>query len=376
MISLLWPLIIAGFALGLDAYVPAGLLPEIAIDLQTSQSMVGLGVALFTAAYAISAPFMSSFFGGLSTRSALLLGLGLFTVGNLVTMFAPSLWMLFIGRLMAGIGAGWYSPLATSCAASMVNIDLRGRALSIILAGLSIGAALGVPAGLWIDKIFGWRWTIGLIILLGLVAITGVAQSPYVFQKGRAFSWKVRFDALCSPFVLLTLSVTFCTGAASLGLYTYLAKVLFSRHMGDFINIFIWLWGTGGMVGALLIGRIIDRYLEPVRATFILIMLLCVSFIMVEYMNFIWAGIGCFVWGVVGWASLAPQQHTLVTYSPEHATVLIAWNASANYLGGATGSVLGSFNLYTHMPIYWIPVGAMVVTVVAIFLHLIKNQYT
>nr|NMN91117.1 hypothetical protein [Brenneria salicis ATCC 15712 = DSM 30166]RBP57045.1 hypothetical protein DES54_1801 [Brenneria salicis ATCC 15712 = DSM 30166] len=46
----LWPLVIGTFALGLDAYVLAGLLPSMAKDLQTTQGSIGLGVALFTAA--------------------------------------------------------------------------------------------------------------------------------------------------------------------------------------------------------------------------------------------------------------------------------------------------------------------------------------
>ena len=91
MLCLLWPLILGGFALGLDAYVLAGLLPGMARDLQTTQAMAGLGVALFTVAYAVSAPALASVSTRYSTRTALLAGLAVFTVGNVVTPFAPPL---------------------------------------------------------------------------------------------------------------------------------------------------------------------------------------------------------------------------------------------------------------------------------------------
>ena len=56
MIGRLWPYFVGTVALGLDAYVIAGMLPEIASDLGSGPGTVGLGVAAFTAAYAISGP--------------------------------------------------------------------------------------------------------------------------------------------------------------------------------------------------------------------------------------------------------------------------------------------------------------------------------
>jgi len=46
-----------------------------------------------------------------------------------------------------------------------------------VLAGLSVGTALGVLVGLLIESRFGWRWTIGLIVMIGIVAAGGVAAS-------------------------------------------------------------------------------------------------------------------------------------------------------------------------------------------------------
>ncbi len=51
MIRQLWPLTLGAFVLGLDAFVLAGLLPGMAHTLGTTQALVGLGVAMFTAAY-------------------------------------------------------------------------------------------------------------------------------------------------------------------------------------------------------------------------------------------------------------------------------------------------------------------------------------
>lgn len=50
MIRKLWPLVIAAVSLGIDAYVLAGALPQIADSLTTTVAMIGLGVTAFTGA--------------------------------------------------------------------------------------------------------------------------------------------------------------------------------------------------------------------------------------------------------------------------------------------------------------------------------------
>ncbi|WP_413725648.1 MFS transporter [Sodalis sp. RH16] len=188
----------------------------------------------------------------LTVRTALLCGLGLFSVGNIATTIAPSLWVLLTARLIAGVGAGVFSPLASSSAANLVDASRRGRALSMVLAGLSMGTALGVPLGLLIADRFGWRWTIGFIVVLGLISAIGVSIHCARFPTPRSIAWHERVMALRTPFTLSTLAVTLWTGIASLGLYTYMAKVTMANGLSLSLNTLIWMWGLGGMTGALL----------------------------------------------------------------------------------------------------------------------------
>ncbi len=372
MIRRLWPLILGAFALGLYAYVLAGLLPGMARDLRTTPALVGLGVALFTAAYAVSAPALAFVAGRTSTRAALLIGVALFTSGNVATMLAPSLNVMLAARLLAGIGAGLYSPLAASSASGMAASHERGTALAAVLAGLSTGTALGVPVGLLLEDHYGWRSTIGLIVALGLVAMVGIAAPRIRLPPAAPLAWQQRLDALRAPFTLKTLAVTFGTGAASLGLYTYLAEVTAARGLGASTHLFIWLWGLGGMAGALLIGRAIDGRLPAYRATPVLLLGLGIALLLFGWGGTFVAGIGCFLWGLTGWASVAPQQHALIAHDLQHATASIAWNSSLNYLGGAIGAAAGSAVLSAHLPASWLAPAAMMVVVIAVAVHFSK----
>ena len=48
-----------------------------------------------------------------------------------------------------------------------------------------------------------------------------------------------------------------------------------------------------------------------------------------------------FVWGMVGWAFMAPQQSRVVSLDPESQNVSLSLNASAIYVGAAIGSAAG-----------------------------------
>ncbi|MFE8147213.1 MFS transporter [Brenneria goodwinii] len=373
MIRLLWPLSIGAFALGLDAYVLAGLLPAMATDLHTTQAAVGLGVAVFTAAYAISAPIFASFSAKYSMRTLLLSGLGFFILGNVITMISPSLWVLLVARLIAGIGAGLYSPQASSCAANTVDTSKKGKALSFILAGLSMGTALGVPVGLWIEQWLSWRWTIGLIMALSIISAIGISRRSASFPPLISISWHDRFVSLKTPFTTLTLLVTLWTAIASFGLYTYMAEISVSRNFGKYVPEIIWLWGLGGMIGSLLIGRVLDKYLSPLRASLVLLSTFALGIVLFAYGTLPIAMVGSFLWGLASWASVAPQQYALVTHAPKHAASLIAWNSSINYMGGAIGATIGSAALSASLPPQWLPAGFLIAMAIAVTLHVWKS---
>ncbi|MEI5103251.1 hypothetical protein RB200_37845 [Streptomyces sp. PmtG] len=65
----IWLLMLGAFTLGLDAYVMAGLLPVVAGDLDTTVSLAGQMVTVFTLAYAVSAPLVAGLFAGALARA-------------------------------------------------------------------------------------------------------------------------------------------------------------------------------------------------------------------------------------------------------------------------------------------------------------------
>lgn len=170
MLKKLWPYLLGSVALGLDAYVIAGLLSNIAKDLDASESIIGLGVTAFTAAYALSGPILSGK-AGVHARKSLVIGIIVFSLANLATALSPNAVTFILSRVIAGSAAGVYSPLSSAVAAHSVPEEKSGKALSLVLAGLALGTVLGVPTGLIIATNFGWRLTIAMITAIGVIAL-------------------------------------------------------------------------------------------------------------------------------------------------------------------------------------------------------------
>ena len=373
MMRRLWPFVLGSVALGLDAYVVAGLLPAIAASLGTQEATVGLGVAAFTGAYAVVGPLLAGRAGQRSRRS-LVIALLVFTVANLATALSPTVWVFLVSRVVAGAAAGVYSPLSSAVAAEIVGPERRGRALALVLAGLAVGTVFGVPIGLVLAQYWDWRAAILLIVVVGGTALAGIAlrggDLPAISASGPA----ERLRSITRPKNLLTVTVTLLTGVASLGLYTYLTVVLSEGSLASHQNIAIWVWGLGGAAGALGIGRLADKY-DPLRLSAVILGgLTCALLGMTQGQVPVLVVVSLFVWGLCGWASLAPQQQVLLQTNPADGATAVAANASANYLGSAPGTTAGSLLVAAHASPTVLCGSAAAVAALALFCQLVRQR--
>lgn len=345
MLKQLWPLVLGSVALGLDAYVIAGLLPQIAEDLGASGSVIGLGVTAFTGAYAVCGPLLSGR-AGKDPRNGLLGALAVFSLANVVTAVSPTVGIFIVSRLIAGAAAGIYSPLSAAVAGMSVAAERRGRALSLVLAGLAVGTVVGVPAGLGVAKELGWRAAIALVSVVGMAALAGLAiRKTSVVPAVPSSSLGQRLRIIGRVDNFLTVLVTFFVGVGSLGLYTYISAVLERVQVDTIAG--MWIWGIGGAVGAFGIGRVLDKVDSSRKLTTIIIVLLAADFAMLLLFpsSRVVALVCLFAWGLLGWSSMAPQQHSMLSANPDEGATAVAANASANYLGSAVGSAVGGLFL-------------------------------
>ncbi|WP_309105260.1 MFS transporter [Microbacterium sp.] len=342
MIRKVWPLVIAAISLGIDAYVLAGVLPQMADSLTTTVAMIGLGVTAFTAAYALAGPLLSGRLTRGSTARALLIALGLFNLGNLITTLAPGIEVFLASRVVAGVGAGILTAVATATAPLMVADHERGRAMSLVTFGLSTGTVAGVPVGMLIGQSAGWRWTMALVVLIGVISMAALAIRAKTLPRLDASAGGTAFAVLRSSRTSVGVAAAFLLGVASLGLYTYLLPMAEDRGLAGLGFALVWAWGIGGVTGSALIGRPLDRF-GPKPLLIALPALLALSFAVAWLFSspIVWL-IAAVVWGAAGWASVPTLQQALTADRHTQAMPIIAFQMAAMYLGSAVGAALGA----------------------------------
>ncbi|MEU0569853.1 MFS transporter [Nonomuraea sp. NPDC005983] len=341
MIRRVWPLVAAAIALGIDAYVLAGVLPSIADSLATTVAAVGLGVTAFTAAYALAGPLLSGMLIRGSTARALLIALGVFNLGNLITVVSPGTEVFLASRVIAGAGAGVLTAVATAAAAAMVADHERGRAMAMVTFGLSTGTVAGVPVGMLIGNQLNWRWTMALVVAVGLLSMVALAVKARTIPSLPA-SRGPAFAVLRSSKTLIGVAAAFLLGVASLGLYTYLLPMAEARGLQDWGFALVWAWGIGGVAGSALVGRPLDAF-GPRTLLIALPAVLLGGFaaIWVFTAPAVWL-IAAALWGATGWTSVPTLQQALTGDRPEQAMPIVAFQMAAMYLGSAAGAAAGS----------------------------------
>ncbi len=342
MTKLLFPAL-GMFTLGGGPFLIVGLLPEISSTIERSIAVTGQGVTVFGLTYLISAPLFSMIFANISAKRVLQLALVLFLFGNLITAVAESLPTFLLGRMLAGLGTGIFTPLCVSSAVQLVGNSAKGRVLSLMWGANSAGVVFGVPLGVYLSSVLNWQVSLLCLLVLGLVTLLGFLIQNVDFGVPPSSSWGSRLRLLRDKCALAVIAVTCGACLASLGLYSYVASIYEGSPHSLTVSLFA--WGLGGFMGSSVVGFFVDRTQKPQAVmTFALFGLMLTLFAIPALKDQPYLGlVPLFLWGAFGWAITAPQQHVLFSLSEQQGSFLAALNSSAIGLGSSLGTALGGF---------------------------------
>jgi MFS transporter, DHA1 family, inner membrane transport protein len=343
LVGPLLPLALATFAVGTDAFVMAGLLPAIAADLEVGVPAAGQLVTVFALTVAVAAPVLSWVLSPVDRRTALQLALIVFIVGNVVTALSPTYLLALLARILTAAGAATITATAASAAVAITPAERRGRAMALVIGGLTLSTALGMPLGNLIGGV-DWRLTLWAVAALGIAAAIGISVAlPKVVLP--ATSLTARLAPLRQPKILTILVATLLVMAGHYTVYTYIGAVTAGATTGSFpqaLTVILFVWGVGVLGGNFFAGYLADKRPALGVAVAALVggtVLLAISPLMVGHLVVacVWAAI----WGATDGMTSVVQQHRLVTIAPASAPVLLGLNSSAIYLGVAMGGGLG-----------------------------------
>jgi predicted MFS family arabinose efflux permease len=336
------------FALGTDALVVAGVLPEIAHATMVSESIAGQLVTAFTLTYGLGAPVLAALTNRWSRTRVLVIALFGFCLANVGSALAPTFPLLVLTRILAGGCAATHSPLAYATSTQLSPPEKRGQALALVVSGFTLATVLGSPLGTWVGEHAGWRLSFALVAALAGIACVALLASRLPRAAAQpSLSLQTRLAPVREPRLLLALCPTLLSSLGFYLVYTYIAPLLGqTMHISDISELLI-ASGLGFVVGSWISGSVADRF-GTTRS--LVVSLLGLSIMLAI---FSWATTGLltglpalFLWRRTAASIFTPQQHRLLSLAPAHVNVILALNNAALYLGTAGGAMLGGVALH------------------------------
>jgi predicted MFS family arabinose efflux permease len=250
-------------------------------------------------------------------------------------------------RLLAGIAAATYAPLAYTIGTSLAPAEKRGQALALVVLGLTVATVFGSPLGTWVGSHIGWRYSIGLVALLAGIAFLALLLSRLPkASEAPVLSLKARLAPIGEPHLLLALAPALLWNLGIYVVYTYLAPLLHHGLALSDVSVFLLIFGIGLVMGNWLSGFVADHFgaNNPLIISLIGLIIIYATFTFADT-NAASALVALFIWGALGSFAFITQQRRLLSLAPEHANVILALNNSTLYLGIAGGAALGGIAL-------------------------------
>ncbi|MFF0013916.1 MFS transporter [Streptomyces sp. NPDC005374] len=360
----------AAFTAVLTELLPAGLLPRMAPALGVSEARVGFLVTGYALASFAAAIPLTALLRGLPRRTVLVGALLGFAVSNAVVALSSSYALTFGARLVAGGMGGTLWAMLAGYAARMVPVERRGRAIAIVLAGITLALSLGVPAGTALAGVVGWRAAFGVLAGLAVLLVGWVRWRVPAFP-GEAPQARVPLARVAAlPGIPAVLSVTLFLLVGHQVMYTYVAP--FAAHAGfGRTGLVLLVFGAATVVGIWITGVLVDRHL---RSTLLGALGLCAAVMLALGLaagvpGVLLVAVG--LWGLAFGGAPTLIQTALVDASgPERADAATSLQTTVYNAGIAAGSLTGGAVLEASgagaLPWTALPLLALALTVVTV----------
>jgi predicted MFS family arabinose efflux permease len=162
-------LFFSGFLNLEDRVVIFSVMPLVRQELQLTDMFVGALMSVFLWTYALCSP-LAGYFGDRMSRRRVIVGC--LTLWSLVTVAAglvtsPS--QLMATRVLLAVTEAFYLPAALALVADYHTAATRAKAIATLVIGMNLGPIVGGAGAGWIGDHYGWRPTLIVLGVAGLL---------------------------------------------------------------------------------------------------------------------------------------------------------------------------------------------------------------
>ncbi|WP_337031280.1 MFS transporter [Paenibacillus illinoisensis] len=353
-----------------------GILPTIAQNFNVTVTQAGLLVSLFALGIAISGPILPLVFSGLDRRKVMLLVLGIFVVGNVVSVFTTSFTVLLIARIVPALFHPIYMSLAFTVAGSSVSQEEAPKAVAKVFIGVSAGMVAGVPIVSFIDNTFSYEMAMTFIAIVNIIVFVATLLFVPSMPVKEKRSYGAQFSVLKRPVLWISMIAVLLLNASVFGVYSYVTEYLYAvTHMSpQWTSMTLLLFGGANILGNIIAGKVLTDY--PAKSILVFPLLLgmvyIVFFAIGEYR--VPVTLLTILWGVLAGGIMANLNQYLISSvagdAPDFANGLFVTSCN---VGTTVGSAFGGLLISTMGVEYVILVGILSV-VLSLIMLLIRSH--
>lgn len=353
----------SGFIIIMTETLPAGLLPQLAVEFQVSNGTAGQLITAYALGTVLAAIPTIAMTRSASRKPLLIVGLLGFFVANTLMAIAPTLVIALVVRFIAGAFSGLIWGMLAGYARRIAAPEHAGRALAIAMAGTPVALSLGTPLGAWLGSTVGWRWSFAgvsaLTVVVVLLVLACVPNAPGQRSDTRLPLGRV----LVIPGVAVILGVVFAWMLAHNLLYTYIAPYLDGAGVDLRPDVTLFVFGVAALVGIWITGTLIDRSLRRLTLVSTAAFIVAGALLLLFSASLPVTIVAVALWGVAFGGSATQLQTAIGDAAGESVDVANAMLTTAFNLaifgGGAIGALLVDGSGPAALPIAMIALSAV-----------------
>lgn len=351
-----------------------GLLPTIAEQFNVSVSTAGLLVSMFALAIAISGPVMPLLFSGINRKKVMLIVLGVFVIGNIVSVLTTSFTLLLITRIFLGVFHPIYCSMAFTVAASSVSKEEAPKAVSKVFIGVSAGMVAGVPIASFINSAVSYEMAMAFFAIITIIVfIATLIFVPSLPVEVRQ-SYGAQLSVLKKAIIWISIVTVILLNASVFGVYSYFAEYLkaVTNMSPNSITLTLFIFGGANIIGNIIAGKLLTY--SPVKSVLYFPMLLSAVYIIFFFTGKfpLSMAILTLIWGILAGGLMANiNQFLISSAAPEAPDFANGLFISACNVGTTVGSAAGGLIISAMGTQYVVLVGilAVVLSLVTIVLR-------
>lgn len=352
-----------------------GLLPSIAEHFHVSVSKAGWLVSSFALAVALSGPISPLLFSRINRKKVMLLVLGVFVVGNIISVVTSNFTIALVARIIPGLFHPVYCSLAFTVASASVSKEEAPKTVAKVFIGVSAGMVIGVPISSFIESVSSLQMAMVFFAVVNmLVFISTLLFVPSMPVEER-ISYGAQLSVLKKSVTWLSIAAIILLNSAILGVYSYLAEYLktVTNMSPNAISIMLFIYGGANIIGNIVSGKLLTNSAirSVVSFPFVLGAVYILLFLFGQFS--IPMAIITLIWGILAGIGANMNQYLMMSSAPEAPDFANGLFLSSCNVGTTLGAAVGGLFISEMGTSYVVLVGLL--SLVLSFVTILLRNY-